>query len=1011
MRADLRPAATSDPLLGRDLELDALVELLDGARRGEGRHLVLEGAAGIGKTRLLREIDAVARRSGLRVLSARADPLATEVAFGIALELVEPLADVTGAERAELFAGAARLIEPLLSPGRPLAHADAAQQFAHGAYRLLANAAARQPLLVVVDDLQWVDAGSLRVLAHLAARLEGQPIAVAAALRAGEPPADPAGLERFRFEPAATVVRPRPLPLRDIARLAAAAGLAAAPDTFLTACVEVTSGNPLLLKALLSDVATRGELGEAAVELAAGGAAGGGPAGAAGVGGAADLGGVLAIARYVQAQLGRLPPLAGELALAAAVLGDGASLRQAARLCGADLDRAAAAADRLLEAGVLAQVEPLAFAHPVVRASLHDHLEPASRGRLHAAAARQLAADRADSERIAAHLMRALPARDPQAVELLHAAARQARARAVPESAIAYLRRALEEPPPDWQLAETLLELGRAEAAAGLPDAAETLTRALDLLDTPRERAEALLWIGRTRFAGGALLEAAKAFDRGLDVLDAAGVIGTAASAGARPAAADAILAELQTELRAGYISAARFETSLRPEAQRRLAPLLETMADGTTRGERALLAEVALEQGIRCAPPQQAIALALRAWAHGRVLDELDAQGIVLSQIAATLTWSDALDESEQVLDAAVAHAERNGAAHQLATAAYLRAWPHYYCGRLAAADADARVALATPGWKMYEPSARAVIALVAIERGDVVEADTALDVPDAAEKWAGSIPYAMLLEAQGRLALIRGDGRAAAQAFEACGALISAMDTGHPFCPWRSQAALAHLQEGDRERAVELAQEEVALARAIGLARPLGASLRAAGVVAGGEAGLALLRESAAALADSPARLERARALVELGAALRRASAVDDARATNGADAAPATGAVDGARATSRADDARASLREGLALATEIGATLLAERAAAELRATGARTRRVATAGVAALTPSERRIARLAALGLTNREIAREAVIVPKTVQFHLANAYRKLGISGRDELADALAADPAG
>ncbi|MDW5598701.1 LuxR C-terminal-related transcriptional regulator, partial [Conexibacter stalactiti] len=703
-------------------------------------------------------------------------------------------------------------------------------------------------------------------------------------------------------------------------------------------------------------------------------------------------------------QLSRLGPLATRLAHAGAVLGDGAPLRQAARLAEADLDDAAAAADQLLAGGILARVDPLAFAHPIVRASLHDELAPATRARMHAAAARLLSDERADSERVAAHLMRALPAGDADAVELLQAAAAQARARAVPESAVRYLRRALEEPPAQRQRGALLAQLGRAESAAGLPEATETLTQALALAPTPVARADTLLWIGRARFAAGALKEAAAAFDRGLaelgadtmtggrparratDLLPAgddrgAGRGGDETNAHADgDAAARAALHELTVELRAGFISAARFETSLRPEAQRRLAPLLATPADGTTRGERALLAEVALEQGIRSAPPAEAVATAMRAWAGGRILDELDAQGIVLSQIAATLTWSDAFAESQLVLDEAVAHAERNGATQQLATASYLRAWPQYYCGDLAAAERDAARALATPGWKMYEPAARAVVALVALERGDLATAERMLDVPDAAERWAGSIPYAMLLEAEGRMLLLRGDAAGALRAFEGCGALISAMDTTHPFTPWRSQVALAQLRAGARARAAALAAEEAELARALSLARPLGAALRVAGLAAdSGERRIELLRESADVLARSPARLERLRSLVALGAELRLAGEFEQARPP---------------------------LREALALAEALGATVLEEQARAELVAAGGRPRRAATSGAAALTPSELRIARLAALGNSNREIAEQLVVVSKTVQFHLSNAYRKLGVSGRDQLAAALA-----
>src|SRR5689334_14571518 len=80
------------PLLGRDRELDLLVELLDEAPRGGGRHALVVGAAGIGKSRLLRELEEIARRTGVRTLAASGDPLTTDAAFGTLLELIAPLA-------------------------------------------------------------------------------------------------------------------------------------------------------------------------------------------------------------------------------------------------------------------------------------------------------------------------------------------------------------------------------------------------------------------------------------------------------------------------------------------------------------------------------------------------------------------------------------------------------------------------------------------------------------------------------------------------------------------------------------------------------------------------------------------------------------------------------------------------------------------------------------------------------------------------------------------------------
>ena len=929
-------------LVGREAELDVLVVALEAARGSDGRTVLVEGVAGIGKSRLLEEIAEIARRSGFLTLRATGDPLALHTAFGMLLELLEPLAAHTAAARERLFAGTAGLTLALLEPGHDADSAQAAPHVAHGSLRLLANAAEQQPLLVLIDDAQWADPASLRVLTHVAERIGRERIALVAALRRGEPPVDAPAMDRFRLELGTSVIELGAMAADELVALARGAGLDGA-DEQLAACAAASGGNPLLMTALARETDTRAAQCAAPTSVAA-------------------------VGRFVEAQLRRLPSPAGELARMSAVLGDGASLHQAARLAGVDLDRAAAAADRLVETGILRGIDPIGFAHPVVRASLHDALPPARASRLHAAAARQLVADRADRERIAAHLLRALPARDPQVVMLLREAAAQAGARGVPASAIRYLERALAEPPRDWQMGETLLELGRAQAQAGLP-AADVLTRAIDVLTDPRQRALALLWLGRTRFAAGVLAEAAEAFDRGLAEL--------AAADGGDPDAEPQD--DLATELRAGYISAARFATTLRAEAQRRLEPLLAQPEAGASPAERALLAEVALERGIRGAPPATAVALALRAWADGRILDELDAQGIVLSQIAATLTWSDALDESERVLDAAIAHAERTGAAHQLATAAYLRAWPRYYRGRLGEAQADAERALATEGWMMYEPAARAVVALVALERGDPARAQATLDVPDAAERWAGSIPYALLLEAQGRMLMVRGEDADALRAFERCGELIGAMETGHPFCPWRSQAALALHRQGAAGRARDLAAEEVALARQLGLARPLGGALRAAGLVAAdAETALASLRASVQVLDSSPARLERARSLVALGAALRR---TDDVVA------------------------ARGTLRDALGLAHELGAIVLEERARAELVAAGSRPRRSASDGVAALTPTERRIARLAADGLTNRQIGEELVVVPKTVQFHLTNVYRKLAISGRDALADAL------
>ena len=130
---------------------------------------------------------------------------------------------------------------------------------------------------------------------------------------------------------------------------------------------------------------------------------------------------------------------------------------------------------------------------------------------------------------------------------------------------------------------------------------------------------------------------------------------------------------------------------------------------------------------------------------------------------------------------------------------------------------------------------------------------------------------------------------------------------------------------------------------------------------------------------LRRSSARLELARALGDLGSARRRA----------------------GNRAA-----ARDLLRESLDLGYALGAHAVAARAREELVAAGGRPRRNASRGRDALTPSELRVAELAAAGRTNRQIAQALFVTQRTVENHLTSAYAKLGITARPELAAVLA-----
>jgi DNA-binding CsgD family transcriptional regulator len=263
------------------------------------------------------------------------------------------------------------------------------------------------------------------------------------------------------------------------------------------------------------------------------------------------------------------------------------------------------------------------------------------------------------------------------------------------------------------------------------------------------------------------------------------------------------------------------------------------------------------------------------------------------------------------------------------------------------------------------------AVVPLVdaLVERGQVDEAQGWMTAMGLEAEWPEVFGFTFLLESLGRLRLVQGRVPDAVRLLRECSRRQRAWGIRNPgFLPWRSSLALALARTGRRAEALDLCDEEVALARAFGVPREEGIALRAMAEVSGDPAPL---RDAVAVLERSPARLEHARALTDLGAD---------------------TGD-------------REALRTALEMAERLGATALAERAQAALIATGAKPRRRVLTGPDALTAAQLRVARLAADGASNREIAEQLFLTEKTVEGHLGQAYRKLGIRSRTQLASAL------
>src|SRR2546421_3151937 len=251
------PTQTPAPvlLLEREAELAALEAMLGAAQSGDGRLVVVEGSAGIGKTRLLGEARALALAAEFGVLTARGGELEGEFAFGIVRQLFEaPLAAATDDERNELLSGAAGLSASLFTSAPTSSSGDGAESsFAmlHGLYWLAANFASRKPTLLVVDDLHWADEPSLRWLIYLARRLEGLPLLLLVGTRPAAQADFPALVAELLADTSGVVIRPGSLGEESAAVLARSRP-GAEPDPLFTAALQTGSGgNPLFLLALL----------------------------------------------------------------------------------------------------------------------------------------------------------------------------------------------------------------------------------------------------------------------------------------------------------------------------------------------------------------------------------------------------------------------------------------------------------------------------------------------------------------------------------------------------------------------------------------------------------------------------------------------------------------------------------------------------------------------------------------------------------------------------------------
>jgi DNA-binding CsgD family transcriptional regulator len=543
--------------------------------------------------------------------------------------------------------------------------------------------------------------------------------------------------------------------------------------------------------------------------------------------------------------------------------------------------------------------------------------------------------------------------------EALREAGREAAERGAPDNAAACLARALAEPPPVAQRTGYVIELALVQALTDLTEAVPTLKRGYAAAQDPHTIALLANLLGRALLFSGEPAEGAAIARRTIESLP------------------DGFKDE-KLGLLALESAAAAFEPGLEEE-RNRLASYRQMETVEST-GEKMLAAVVAHDWTDRNGPRERCVELALAALDGG---DLIEADGGLLSIYAISTLWIADREETSAAWERMFEVARRSGSLFMISTIHLWHGYDLYLRGDLPAAESSLRGGFES--FRLYgyrigrseddeaDPYLGSILGQVLLARGAAGEARVLFDSTkdpdrgDAARYWL-TTSLELLLE-EGRLE----EALSVADQFPARLPLNRNPTTAH----WRTFKALALSGLDRRPEAIRMAEEELELSREWGAPRTVGRTLRVLGMLKG-EDGLDDLEEAVSTLENSTARLELARALAAQGTSLRLAR---------------------------KPTAARDPLRRALELAEVCGAAPLVERVRGELHASGARPRSTTLSGVKALTPSERRVADLAASGLSNREIAQKLYVTPKTVEVHLSSSYRKLEIRGRRELASAL------
>jgi DNA-binding CsgD family transcriptional regulator len=930
-------------LFERERELAELGACLSDAEASRGGAVSIEAGAGLGKTRLLQEVRREGAQKGFHVLSARATELERDFPFALVRQLFESeLMASSSDERIHLLDGADAARGALgLHPGEQPTHDSFA--VLHGLYWVTVGLAERKPLLLAVDDAHHADAASLAYLGFLLPRLEELSALLVVASRPDERDSLD-GLDQVLADPSMRRVSLAPLSRAATLELLERALGCAPQPAFGSTCYEVSGGNPFFLSELALAIAERGiepvDHEVEAVEVLAPGR----------------------VSRMVLRRLKRVSPDARRIAESLAVLGDGSDLHVVADLAETELGEAQRAADDLRRNAVFAPGESPRFTHPLVRNAVYASLPVGERAQAHAQAASLLRRRHAPLERVATQLLASEARGDRELVETLIEAGERSLGAGAPRSTIAYLSRAMREPPPENLRAAVLeplmIAISRAADHAAWAAVETEIKAQLEREPVLRSRWAAKLTLALA--TTGRFEEAASLLVEAVELAIAEGDVEQAF----RLEAQLNTLAHVVPSVPAVDLS--QYTDQVEPDSPAgRLAAAIEA---------RSAVVELDAEA---------ATAAAKRALGNEGVIFAEEPELVAAFLAAMTLVTVDDVDGMQHAAVRALAIARERDDTPAVARGLFLRGFAAWAGGELVAAEADMQQALdliRLAGIGPLVPMFAGAFVEVLIERDELKAADGELRALGVA---AGPMPenpmFSLPLLARGHLRFERGELEAALEDFLALSSQANQMGFGPgPIFLAMPFTARALMATGERTKALELVDFSLPLARRWGAPATVAHVLRGAATVRGGEEEIELLEEAVAMMEASPLRLERAHVLLALGEARRR----------------------QGSRL-----EARAPMREAFELARRCGAARIAKRAHAELKASGETVRRYTPIGVESLTPSERRVAELAASGMTNRQIAQSLFVTLKTVESHLSAAYRKLDIRSRGELGDAL------